>query len=225
MKETHPCRIISITPPTAPTDASTSATCTRSPGRPALNRRGFQEAVMFPGFPDNPGLPRCMPRWQPQPAPGQLRSARPSAMRYQRYQGGIGQATDDPATPVVPHRWRCGQQAGIPEHLVAVHHRRASPRPASCCAFAVAGLRCPARRGRCPRRAQRACPAVYAHGIAGCDQIASQHIEEALNPSHWPPAGPQEPGADPPESRPSCVRATAGLSGTQLDPEPPPRSG
>jgi integrase len=25
---------------------------------------------------------------------------------------------------------------------------------------------------------------IYAHGIAGCDQIASQHIEEALNPSH-----------------------------------------
>jgi integrase len=32
--------------------------------------------------------------------------------------------------------------------------------------------------------------AVYAHCIPGCDQIASQHIEEALNPSHWPPAGP-----------------------------------
>ena len=27
------------------------------------------------------------------------------------------------------------------------------------------------------------------------------------------------------ESRPSCVRATAGPSGTQLDPGPPPRSG
>ena len=29
--------------------------------------------------------------------------------------------------------------------------------------------------------------AVYAHCIPGCDQIASQHIEEALNPSHCPP--------------------------------------
>ena len=29
--------------------------------------------------------------------------------------------------------------------------------------------------------------AVYAHCIPGCDQIASQHIEEALNPSHWSP--------------------------------------
>jgi hypothetical protein len=38
--------------------------------------------------------------------------------------------------------------------------------------------------------------AVYAHCIPGCDQIASQHIEEALNPSHWPPAGPQKSGAD-----------------------------
>ena len=35
---------------------------------------------------------------------------------------------------------------------------------------------------------------IYAHCIPGCDQIASQHIEEALNPSHWPPAGPQLPG-------------------------------
>ena len=33
---------------------------------------------------------------------------------------------------------------------------------------------------------------IYAHCIPGCDQIASQRIEEALNPSHWPPAGPQE---------------------------------
>ncbi len=39
--------------------------------------------------------------------------------------------------------------------------------------------------------------AVYAHCIPGCDQIASQHIEEALNPSHWPPAGPQEPAQTP----------------------------
>ena len=37
--------------------------------------------------------------------------------------------------------------------------------------------------------------AVYAHCIPGCDQIAGQHIEEALNPSRWPPAGPQN-GAD-----------------------------
>ena len=33
---------------------------------------------------------------------------------------------------------------------------------------------------------------IYAHGIPGCDQIASQQIEEALRPSQWPPAGPQE---------------------------------
>ena len=32
----------------------------------------------------------------------------------------------------------------------------------------------------------------YAHGIPGCDQIASQQIEQALSPSQWPPAGPQE---------------------------------
>ena len=38
---------------------------------------------------------------------------------------------------------------------------------------------------------------VYAHGMPGCDQIASQHIGQALNPSHWPPAGPQEPARTP----------------------------
>jgi integrase len=37
---------------------------------------------------------------------------------------------------------------------------------------------------------------TYAHGIPGCDQIASQHIEQALNPSHWPLAGPQQSHAD-----------------------------
>ena len=65
---------------------------------------------------------------------------------------------------------------------------------------------------------------IYAHCIPGHDQIASQHIEQALNPSHWPPAGPQE-SAQMRESCPSCVRATAGLNGTQLDLTPPPRSG
>ena len=38
---------------------------------------------------------------------------------------------------------------------------------------------------------------IYAHCIPGCDQIASQHIEQALRPSHWPPAGPQEPAQTP----------------------------
>ena len=64
---------------------------------------------------------------------------------------------------------------------------------------------------------------IYAHGIPGCDQIASQQIEEALRPSQWPPAGPQKRRRRH-ESRPSCVRATAGPSGTQLDLKPPPRS-
>ena len=38
---------------------------------------------------------------------------------------------------------------------------------------------------------------LYAHCIPGCDQIASQHIDRALRPSHWPPAGPQEPAQTP----------------------------
>ena len=38
---------------------------------------------------------------------------------------------------------------------------------------------------------------IYAHCIPGCDQIASQHIDRALRPSNWPPAGPQEPARTP----------------------------
>ena len=38
---------------------------------------------------------------------------------------------------------------------------------------------------------------IYAHGIPGCDQIASQQIEQALRPSHWPPAGPQKAARTP----------------------------
>jgi hypothetical protein len=38
---------------------------------------------------------------------------------------------------------------------------------------------------------------IYAHGIPGCDQIASQQIEQALRPSVWPPAGPQEAARTP----------------------------
>jgi hypothetical protein len=33
--------------------------------------------------------------------------------------------------------------------------------------------------------------------IPGCDQIASQHIEQALRPSRWPPAGPQQSAQTP----------------------------
>ena len=33
---------------------------------------------------------------------------------------------------------------------------------------------------------------TYAHCIPGHDQIASQQIEQALHPSRWPPAGPQQ---------------------------------
>jgi len=81
------------------------------------------------------------------------------------------------------------------------HAGRGTPtslRPASCCAVAVAGLRRPpaevaARAGH----SVRVLLTIYAHCIPGCDQIASQHIEEALNPSHWPPAGPQEPAQTP----------------------------
>ena len=65
---------------------------------------------------------------------------------------------------------------------------------------------------------------TYAHCIPGCDQIASQHIEEALNPAGGPRLA-HKTRRRRQESRPSCVRATAGPSGTQWDPGPPPISG
>ena len=59
--------------------------------------------------------------------------------------------------------------------------------------------------------------AVYAHCIPGHDQVASRRIERALGVGSRPAAGPREhPGAG--GSRPSCVRVTAGRSGTPLDP-------
>ena len=64
---------------------------------------------------------------------------------------------------------------------------------------------------------------IYAHCMPGCGQIASQHIEQALQPSGPPLAHNNLRSRR--ESRPSCVRATAGLNGTQLDLKPPPRSG
>ena len=38
---------------------------------------------------------------------------------------------------------------------------------------------------------------IYAHCMPGCDQIASQHIEQALRPSQWPAAGPQKSAQTP----------------------------
>jgi hypothetical protein len=59
---------------------------------------------------------------------------------------------------------------------------------------------------------------VYAHCIPGHDQIASQHIAQALRPRPGtrPASGPENP-YHPGRSRPSCVRVTAGLNGTRLD--------
>ena len=46
---------------------------------------------------------------------------------------------------------------------------------------------------------------IYAHCMPGCDQIASQHIEQALRPSQWPPAGSQQSTQTPPI--PSVMRS------------------
>jgi integrase len=54
---------------------------------------------------------------------------------------------------------------------------------------------------------------IYAHGIPGCDQIASQHIEQALRPSRWPSAGPRKSAWTP--GIPSVPQLdSAGHSGT-----------
>ena len=61
---------------------------------------------------------------------------------------------------------------------------------------------------------------VYAHCVPGCDQITSQQIEQALRPSQWPPLA-HKNRCGRRESCPLYVRATAGLSRTQLDQTPP----
>ena len=76
-------------------------------------------------------------------------------------------------------------------------------RPTAPTTFVMPRCRCgwppaPARRDRCPRRAQRACPAHHLRPRhTRLRPIASQHIDRALRPSHWPPAGPQEPAQTP----------------------------
>jgi integrase len=65
---------------------------------------------------------------------------------------------------------------------------------------------------------------IYAHCIPGCDQIASQHIEQALNSSHWPPSGPQE-SAQMPGILSVMRPCHSWTQRTQLDLTPRPRSG
>jgi hypothetical protein len=71
-------------------------------------------------------------------------------------------------------------------------------RPAAPTTFAMPRCRCgwpPAPHAEIAARAGhslRVLLTIYAHGIPGCDQIASQQIEQALRPSPWPPAGPQK---------------------------------
>ena len=53
---------------------------------------------------------------------------------------------------------------------------------------------------------------TYAHCIPGWDQIASQHIEQALRPSRWLPAGPQKSAQTP--RIPSVMRPCHGWDST-----------
>jgi hypothetical protein len=71
-------------------------------------------------------------------------------------------------------------------------------RPSPCRAVAVAGLRRPARRDRCPRRAQRAYPAHHLRPMHTRLRPDHQPAHRASPPlSHCPSAGPQEPGLTP----------------------------
>jgi hypothetical protein len=98
------------------------------------------------------------------------------------------------------------------------------PRPSPRRAVAVAGLRRPARRDRCSRRVQRACPSHHLRARhTGCDQIASQQSSKPSAPAsgpRWPKKAARTPGI------PSVMRPCHGW--TQRDtagPDPPPRSG
>ena len=74
-----------------------------------------------------------------------------------------------------------------------------------CRAVAVAGLRRPARRTRCPRRAQRACPAHHLrprHSRLRPDRQPAHRASPPPQP--WPPDGPQQ-SAQPP-GIPSVMR-------------------
>ena len=65
---------------------------------------------------------------------------------------------------------------------------------------------------------------IYTHCIPGHDQIAASTSSKPSAPATGPRLAHKNPRRCR-ESRPSCVRATAGLNGTQLDLSPPPRSG
>jgi hypothetical protein len=84
----------------------------------------------------------------------------------------------------------------------------------------------PTRRDRCPRRAQRPRPAHHLYPRHSRLRPDRQPAHRASPPPQllaprWPTTIPRRRR----ESRPSCVRATTGPSGTQLDLIPPPSSG
>ena len=85
-------------------------------------------------------------------------------------------------------------------------------RPSSCRAVAVAGLRRPARRDRCPRRAQRACPAHHLRPLHTRPRPDRQPADRASSPPQ--PLAPRWP---------TTIRVNAGnpvrhASVPQLDP-------
>ena len=156
---------------------------------------------MFPGFPVTLAS-RGAPRWRPSPPPDRC-SSPPGTMRCQRFRGGS-------ARPRVPLYPGCSPPlalrpaGGYAEQLVAAHHRLAAYdlRHAALSLWLASGAP-PAEIAARAGHSVRVLLTIYAHGIPGCDQIASQHIDRALRPSRWPPAGPRT-GAD--ARIPSAIR-------------------
>ena len=97
-------------------------------------------------------------------------------------------------------------------------------RPASCRPVAVAGLRRPARRSRCPRRAQRACPAHHLRTLHTRLRPDRQPAHRASPPPQ--PAAPRWPTKSGADARNPVRHASVPQldPAGQLDPVPPPRS-
>ena len=147
------------------------------------------------------------------------RTAQPQTPPRRRHQDSPDPAAACPSPPASPAgSWVRRRRAAVPgcprrpaqrkplrQDLAPGPRRGASPgllgypapapvRPSSCGAVAVAGLRCPAGRGRRPRRAQRACSADHLRSLRTGPRPDRQPAHRASPPRTGPrpAAGPQQ---------------------------------
>ena len=138
---------------------------------------------------DSPHPPATRP--PPAPAPADLRGRRRRAAVPGRPRRPAQRKPLRPDLAPGPHRH---YPQGRDRHPAGTPPLRPSP----CRAVAVAGLRRPARRDRCPRRAQRACPPHHLRPLHTRLRPDRQPaLDRVLRPSQRPPAGPQEPAQTP----------------------------